>query len=109
MKNRGIWTDEFNFAPLLKTSANLRDLNLGLEFYKEIFVLGYARFEALRIGVLQLFVNCDRISQATRMFDEISHRDVIVWNLMIRGFCSGGDVEMGLSLFRRMSERSVVS
>lgn len=43
------------------------------------------------------------------MFDEMHQRDVIVWNLMIRGFYKAGDVEMGLRLFRQMGERSVVS
>ncbi|KAK6143871.1 hypothetical protein DH2020_024219 [Rehmannia glutinosa] len=109
MKKRGIWPDEFTFAPLLKACANLRDLNLGLEVYKEVIVLGYERFGAIRVGVLELYVNCERMADAKRVFDEMSHRDVIVWNLMIRGFCRSGDVEIGLGLFRRMGERSVVS
>ncbi|XP_061369003.1 pentatricopeptide repeat-containing protein At1g09190-like [Gastrolobium bilobum] len=36
-------------------------------------------------------------------------RYVIVWNLMIRGFCKLGNLEKGLKLFRQMKERSVVS
>ncbi|KAL2514961.1 Pentatricopeptide repeat-containing protein [Forsythia ovata] len=49
------------------------------------------------------------MDDARRVFEEMSHRDVIVWNLMIRGYCKIGNVEMGLSLFRQMGERSVVS
>ncbi|KAL6545094.1 hypothetical protein OROHE_010001 [Orobanche hederae] len=109
MKKRGIWPDEFTFAPLLKACANLCDLNLGLEVYKELLVLGYERFGSIRVGVLELLVNCERIVYAERVFGEMSHRDVIAWNLMIRGFCRSGDVDMGLNLFKQMSERSVVS
>ncbi|KAL0375817.1 UNVERIFIED_CONTAM: Pentatricopeptide repeat-containing protein [Sesamum calycinum] len=49
------------------------------------------------------------MGEAKRVFDQMSHRDVIVWNLMIRGFCRSGDLETGLGLFRRMGERSVIS
>ncbi|KAK4424550.1 Pentatricopeptide repeat-containing protein [Sesamum alatum] len=97
MKRRGIWPDEFTFAPLLKACANLRDLCLGLEVYKEVIVLGFERFGAIRVGALELYVNCERMGEAKRVFDEMSHRDVIVWNLMIRGFCRNGDVETGFT------------
>ncbi|PIN05873.1 hypothetical protein CDL12_21585 [Handroanthus impetiginosus] len=109
MKKRGIWPDEFTFAPLLKACANLRDLYLGLGVYKEVLVLGYERFGSIRVGVVELCVNCKRMVEAKKAFEEMPHRDVIVWNLMIRGFCRSGNVEMGLSLFRRMGEKSVVS
>ena len=49
------------------------------------------------------------MDDARKVFDEMSYRDVVVWNLMIRGFCELGEVDLGLRLFRQMSERSVVS
>ncbi|KAL3843528.1 hypothetical protein ACJIZ3_000931 [Penstemon smallii] len=109
MKSRGIWPDEFTFAPLLKACANLQDLTLGFGVYKEVMVLGFERFGAIRIGVVEFCVNCERMGDAMKVFDELSHRDVIVWNLMVRGFCRSGDLEMGLSLFRSMEKRTVVS
>ncbi|CAA2972533.1 pentatricopeptide repeat-containing At1g09190 [Olea europaea subsp. europaea] len=109
MKKRGIWPDEFTFAPLLKACANFGDLKLGRGVHKEVLVLGFARFGSIRIGIVELYVNCERMVEAKRVFDKMSHRDVIVWNLMIRGYCKSGNVEMGLRLFRQMSERSVVS
>ncbi|KAL2492032.1 Pentatricopeptide repeat-containing protein [Abeliophyllum distichum] len=109
MKNRGIWPDEFTFAPLLKACANVGDLKLGRRVHKEVLVLGFARFGSIRIGVVEFYVNCNRMDDARRVFEEMSHRDVIVWNLMIHGYCKSGNVEIGLSLFRQMGERSVVS
>ncbi|GFP87910.1 pentatricopeptide repeat-containing protein at1g09190 [Phtheirospermum japonicum] len=109
MKKRSIQPDEFTFAPLLKACANLRDLYSGLEVYKELLVLGYERYGAIRVGAIEFFMNCGTMVYAKYVFDEMSHRDVIVYNLMIRGFCKFGDVETGLGLFRRMGERSVVS
>lgn len=49
------------------------------------------------------------MDDATKVFDEMPHRDVIVWNLMILGFCKMGDLETGFRMFREMEERSLVS
>lgn len=109
MKRRGIWPDEFTFAPLLKACSDLQDIKLGLGVYKEVLVFGFERFGSMRIGLLELCVNCQRMREAKRVFDEMCTRDVIAWNLIIRGFCRCGDMEMGLSLFRVMGQQTVVS
>lgn len=109
MKRRGIWPDEFTFAPLLKACSNLREVKLGLGVYKEVLVFGFERFKSIRIGLLELCVTCERMRDAKRVFDEMCTRDVIAWNLIIRGFCRCGNMEMGLSLFREMGQQSVVS
>ncbi|KAJ6981055.1 hypothetical protein D5086_019192 [Populus alba] len=49
------------------------------------------------------------MEDAEKVFDEMYQRDVIVWNLMIRGFCKRGDDDMGLCLFTQMRKWSVVS
>ncbi|CAK9183958.1 unnamed protein product [Ilex paraguariensis] len=109
MKKRGIWADEFTFASLLKACASLCDLKLGRGVHTEILILGFEGFSSIRIGIIELYTSCERIEEAKRVFDEMSHRDVIVWNLMVHGYCRSGDVDMGFHLFRQMRERSVVS
>ncbi|KAJ4824833.1 hypothetical protein Tsubulata_037380 [Turnera subulata] len=109
MKTRGIWPDEYTFAPLLKACSSLGDLKLGQCVHKEIIVAGFEWFSSVRIGVVELYSNCGVMRDARQVFDEMRQRDVIVWNLMVQGYCKRGDVNVGLSLFRKMSERSVVS
>lgn len=109
MRSRGIWPDEFTLAPLLKASANLRDLKLGGEIHKAVLVLGFERFGSMRVGVVELYASCEKMEDARQVFDEMIHRDVIIWNLMVRGYCKCGNVEMGYNLFKQMKERSVIS
>lgn len=109
MKNRGIWADEYTLAPLLKACSNLPHLGFGQAVHKEAIVLGFHRFTSIGIGIVELYSSCDRMVYAKRVFDEMCPRDVIVWNLMVQGYCKSGNVEMGLRLFRQMDERSVVS
>ncbi|GAB4855642.1 hypothetical protein Ancab_024264 [Ancistrocladus abbreviatus] len=109
MKNRRIWPDEYTFAPLIKACCNLHDLRTGQCVHGELLKVGFQCHSSVRIGIIEFYANCENINDAKNLFDEISHRDVIVWNLMINGFCKCGDVDMGLHLFSQMGERSVVS
>ncbi|XP_050225125.1 pentatricopeptide repeat-containing protein At1g09190 [Mercurialis annua] len=109
MRERGICPDEYTFAPLLKACSNICTLKLGQCVHKDAIVLGFECFSSIRIGVVELYAKCGMLEDAGKLFDEMCERDVIVWNLMIRGYCKRGDVDMGLYLFRKMSERSVVS
>ncbi|VFQ62638.1 unnamed protein product [Cuscuta campestris] len=110
MKSRGIWADEFTLAPLLKACTDLHGgLRLGQAVHKEALVLGFHRFNSICVGVVELYSGNGRMVDAHRVFDEMRQRDVIVWNLMIRGYFHSGNLVMGMSLFRQMEERSVVS
>ncbi|XP_022965696.1 pentatricopeptide repeat-containing protein At1g09190 [Cucurbita maxima] len=109
LKNRRIVPDEYTFAPLLKSCSNLYDYRLGKCVIGEVLRRGFECFGSIRIGVVELYVCCERMDDAQKVFDEMPHTDVVVWNLMIRGFCKMGNVDLGLSLFRQMNDRSLVS
>ncbi|CAN0914094.1 Pentatricopeptide repeat-containing protein At1g09190 [Linum grandiflorum] len=108
-KECGIWADEYTFAPLLKACSSLGDLRFGQCVQKEVVARGFGGFSSIRIGVVEMYTTCGGMEDARKVFDEMLEREVIVWNLMIRGYCKRGDVDRGLCLFRSMNERSVVS
>ncbi|XP_010489791.1 PREDICTED: pentatricopeptide repeat-containing protein At1g09190 [Camelina sativa] len=109
MKSRGIWADEYTYAPLLKSCSSLSDLRFGKCVHGEVLRTGFHRLGKIRIGVVELYASGGRMGDAQKVFDEMLERNVVVWNLMVRGFCDSGDVERGLGLFKQMSERSIVS
>ncbi|XP_022720137.1 pentatricopeptide repeat-containing protein At1g09190 [Durio zibethinus] len=109
MKSQGIWPDEYTFSPLLKACSGVGDVKIGECIHGEVIKSGFERFGSVQIGIVELYSSIGRMDEAKTLFDGMSKRDVIVWNLMIRGFCKRGDVDMGLNLFRQMIERSVVS
>ncbi|PKI44330.1 hypothetical protein CRG98_035286 [Punica granatum] len=109
MKSRWIWPDEYTFTPLLKACSSIPDIKLGRAVHGEIIRDGYEYFSAIQIGIIELYTNCGTMGDAKKMFDGMPSRDVIVWNMIIRGFCRAGHVDMGLNFFKQMSERNVVS
>ncbi|KAG9459596.1 hypothetical protein H6P81_004104 [Aristolochia fimbriata] len=109
MKNRGIWPDRFTYAPLLKSCSNLRDLVFGRRVHADVLTLGFESHNSIGIALVELYVSCGRMEDASRMFDAMPHREPIVWNLMVRGFCKAGDVNSGFRFFQGMDKRTVVS
>ncbi|KAL5996333.1 Pentatricopeptide repeat-containing protein [Asimina triloba] len=109
MKNRGIWPDQYTFAPLLKSCSQLSDPRLGRGVHAEALTGGFESHTSVQIGLIELYVNCGRMEDAQQLFDNMPTREVVAWNLMIRGFCRGGDADSGIFLFRQMGERSIVS
>ncbi|XP_010544194.1 PREDICTED: pentatricopeptide repeat-containing protein At1g09190 [Tarenaya hassleriana] len=109
MKSRGIWADEYTYAPLLKSCSSVCDLRLGECVHGEVIRTGFHRFGSIRIGLMELYASGSKMGDAKKVFDEMRDKDVVVWNVMIRGFCNVGDVDTGLNLFRQMTERTVVS
>ncbi|XP_015939743.1 pentatricopeptide repeat-containing protein At1g09190 [Arachis duranensis] len=109
MRSRAMVPDEYTYAPLLKAASNLRDYFLGRCIHAQVEALGFARHGSVRVGMVELYANCRKMEDAEKLFDEMRHRDVVVWNLMVRGFCEAGDLDKGLKLFWQMKERSIVS
>ncbi|KAK9673282.1 hypothetical protein RND81_12G157800 [Saponaria officinalis] len=109
MKNNRVLPNEFTFAPLIKSCCGIRDHRVGKCVHCEIMKLGFERRNSIRIGIVEFYAGCETMKDAQKVFDEMPYRDVIVWNLMVRGFCKIGDVDTGLRLFRQMRERSIVS
>ncbi|KAI9099198.1 hypothetical protein K1719_024965 [Acacia pycnantha] len=93
MKNRGILPDEYTFPPLLKSTSNLCDYKLGQCVHAQVI---RARFEchgSVRIGLVELYTTYERIGDAEKVFDPMFDTDVIICNLMNRGFCKTGFLE----------------
>ncbi|XP_014512613.1 pentatricopeptide repeat-containing protein At1g09190 [Vigna radiata var. radiata] len=109
MKLRAISPDHHTFAPLIKSASNLRHYALGQSLHAHILRLGFTHHASVCVATVDLYTTCGRMDDASKVFDEMRDPDVVVWNLMIRGFCKTGDLETGLKLFTQMKERTVVS
>lgn len=54
-----------------------------------------------------LYLSCGVMGDAWLLFDKMSQRDVVTWNIMISQFVKSGDVEGAFELFSLMLERNV--
>ncbi|XP_065860881.1 putative pentatricopeptide repeat-containing protein At3g25970 [Euphorbia lathyris] len=45
---------------------------------------------------------CSGLTNARKLFDEMSHRDTVTWNTMISGYVNSGNVEIALEYYKSM-------
>ncbi|KAF7808735.1 pentatricopeptide repeat-containing protein [Senna tora] len=102
MGSSGIQPDAVTLVSALSACGQLGCSDIGEEVYD------IAREEGIDCNIivdnarLDMHVKCGNIEVATKLFDEIRHRNIISWSTMIVGYAINGESGKALSLFSRM-------
>ncbi|KAK9689869.1 hypothetical protein RND81_09G087300 [Saponaria officinalis] len=80
--------------------ATLHSQALKFGFISDIFVIN---------SIIHVYAKLNCISDASSLFAESDHKDVISYNTMIDGFVKAGDFEQARALFDNMTTRDRVS
>ncbi|KAL8142560.1 hypothetical protein V2J09_015592, partial [Rumex salicifolius] len=101
---------EPNIATLVSLVQACRSLGLfweGQELHGYMMKSGFWGVGSVQNVMLGLYCDSDRVC-ARKVFDEMHHRDVISWSMMIGGFVQRGESMLALELFLDMvTEESV--
>eukprot|EP01018_Ginkgo_biloba_P030460 Gb_36433 [translate_table: standard] len=91
---------------VLPLCARLAALQQGKEIHGFIFRNGLEAeiSEGTFVGnaLIDMYAKCGNIDFARRVFDKISHRDVVSWTAMIAGYGMHGHGQDALTLFNQM-------
>ncbi|KAL0000507.1 hypothetical protein SO802_014288 [Lithocarpus litseifolius] len=101
--------DDFTCSFVLKACAALSDLLNGRIVHGYVEKLGFRSNLFLQNMIVHLYALCGAMGDARLLFDKMSQRDVVTWNIMISQLVKGGDVEGAFELFSAMPERNVRS
>ncbi|KAL1363282.1 hypothetical protein HN51_011503 [Arachis hypogaea] len=99
--------DNFSFPPLLKAVSRASALNQGLEIHGFASKLGFDADPFIQTGLIGMYAACGRIVDARLLFDKMSHRDVVAWNIMFDGYCQNGGYDRVLELYEVMKSSGV--
>lgn len=102
MRRDGSNLDRFSFPPLLKGVSKASALNEGLEIHGLASKLGFDSDPFIQTGLIGMYAACGRIVDARLLFDKMSHRDIVTWNIMIDGYCQSGLSDHVLELYEDM-------
>ncbi|KAL6616304.1 hypothetical protein ACP70R_038574 [Stipagrostis hirtigluma subsp. patula] len=97
--------DAYSFPPLLSSAPSpphllaLHALALRCGLAHDLFCASALLRGCLRFGLAD---------HAHRLFDELTHRDVVVWNAMVNGFAKLGCFDRAAECFRNMREEGAV-
>lgn len=99
----------FMYSAVLTACASVGDLRLGKVIHERI---SRARLEfdtVLMNSLLDMYVKCESLSDAQKVFDEMLDRNSTTWNTLISGYSKAGLMDEALNLFHQMQEPNAVS
>ncbi|XP_050227797.1 pentatricopeptide repeat-containing protein At2g20540 [Mercurialis annua] len=104
-----ILPDEFTFPFVVKSCARLVQQNLGKQVHGHYWKFGKKFHLITENALVDMYVKCDNLLDAHKMFDEMTERDAISWNGIISGHVRLGQMRQARGLFDAMPNRTIVS
>eukprot|EP01018_Ginkgo_biloba_P016705 Gb_16366 [translate_table: standard] len=102
MKKVRTQPDNFIFPGVLKACAALADLQQGKEVHDYITKSGIEPDVFVGNSLVEMYAKCGSIEDARLVFDKLSKKNVVSWNVMISGYAQNGHGEKALHLFHEM-------
>ncbi|CAI9779522.1 unnamed protein product [Fraxinus pennsylvanica] len=91
-----------DYYSLLKECIKRRALGEGQGVHAHIIGTCYNPPEYLRTRLIVLYIKCEVLGDAVRVFDEMPERNVVSWTAVISGFARSGCHSEALNLFVQM-------
>ncbi|XP_058086193.1 pentatricopeptide repeat-containing protein At4g25270, chloroplastic [Magnolia sinica] len=103
MEEDKVEPDRFTFPRVLKACAGLGSIQVGEAVHRHIVRSGFADDPFVLNALIDMYAKCGDIVGARKVFDTISHRDMISWNSMLVGYARHGLLVEALCIFRQMT------
>ncbi|MQM16206.1 hypothetical protein Taro_049161 [Colocasia esculenta] len=100
----------FTFSALFKSCGAARCLDSGAQVHAQTILLG--GFDAdlfVQNTLVDMYVKCDHLPSARRVFDGMCARDIISWTSMIVAYSRSGDMGSAEMLFERAPVKDMVA
>nr|XP_043621750.1 pentatricopeptide repeat-containing protein At4g14820 [Erigeron canadensis] len=107
MRDQDFVFDSFSIPPLLKASTRVKALTEGKEIHGFCFKMEFGSDPFVQTGLVGMYAACGHIDDARKLFDKMSQRDIVAWNIMIHGYCANGRYNNVLPLMEEMKRSNV--
>ncbi|KAL0913973.1 hypothetical protein M5K25_017468 [Dendrobium thyrsiflorum] len=102
MVSSGVPPDHHSYPFVLTACARMLSPELGKRFHAETFKFGLGSDVFVLNSLIQMYVSCGLFGDARQLFDRNPLRDVVSWNVMIRGYVKRGEFEEAFGCFEEM-------
>ncbi|XP_057847984.2 pentatricopeptide repeat-containing protein At3g26782, mitochondrial-like [Cryptomeria japonica] len=98
----GVKLNSATFASILPLCANRGALEQGMEIHKSVIESGLLSDVVVVTALTDMYVKCGSIEKAEGLFDKLSERNVISWNVLIVGYAQNRLANKALQTFKQM-------
>lgn len=107
MSEKGVNPDNFTYATVLDTCANLATVGLGKQIHAQIIKLKLQSDVYITSTLVDMYAKCGNMQESQLMFEKASGRDSVTWNAMICAYAYHGLGEEALTTFENMQLENV--
>ncbi|KAL1337830.1 hypothetical protein HN51_032528 [Arachis hypogaea] len=104
----GLEPNAATLASVLSACARAGYLELGQRIHEFMKLKGFEVKVILGTALVYMYAKNGEIVMARKLFDEMTERNVVTWNVMISGLATHGHVEDALGLFEKLKEEQAV-
>ncbi|XP_059449128.1 pentatricopeptide repeat-containing protein At3g02330, mitochondrial [Corylus avellana] len=102
MLEKGVNPDNFTYATVLDTCANLATVGLGKQIHAQILKLELQSDVYITSTLVDMYSKCGNMQDSQLMFEKAPRRDPVTWNAMICGYAYHGFGVEALTTFENM-------
>ncbi|PWA64611.1 pentatricopeptide repeat (PPR) superfamily protein [Artemisia annua] len=99
--------NNYTFPFLLKSCTKLKLITHGQTLHTHITKTGFSSDIYTITSLTDMYMKLGFLDSAVKVFDEMSERNVNVFNVLVSGFCLNGCLERGFGVFGRFGEFGV--
>lgn len=123
MQDEGVYPDSRTFVSILQACCTLaereqslmvngrliksKSLEKAQSIHVDVRTYGCDSDMFVASTLISVYGKCGSIEDAQKVFDGLSQRDVVVWNVMMGAFVEQGEAEVALQLYEEMQKNSL--
>ncbi|XP_026442074.1 pentatricopeptide repeat-containing protein At2g22070-like [Papaver somniferum] len=108
MQRDGFEPSEYTYVSALNACSKLLDLRRGKQIHGRTVTSSSCKGNVfVSSALMDMYAKCGQVDQARWLFDQLSEKNVVLWNSMISGYLKNGCPEKCLDLFLEMKVAGV--
>ncbi|KAI5326289.1 hypothetical protein L3X38_035363 [Prunus dulcis] len=107
MDTEGFSPNSFTFCSVISACAILAVLNYGEQVHGRIIRGGLNKNLALANALVDMYAKCGSITDAHKIFSQMSHRNLVSWTSMMIGYGAHGYGKEAVELFDEMVKSGI--
>ncbi|KAK9062921.1 hypothetical protein SSX86_020111 [Deinandra increscens subsp. villosa] len=105
--SHGLVPDTRLIPSVIKACSGLDNLRIGNQVHGFCVTSGLCQDSFVQSSLVHLYLKCSRLNYAHKVFDKMSHPDVVSCSALVSGYARDGRVNEAKMLFGRMVELGI--
>lgn len=107
MLEMGLKPDNFTYATILDTCANLAMTGFGKQIHSQLLKQELHKDVFISSTLVDMYAKCGNMEDSLLAFERMQERDFVSWNAIICGYANHGLGFEALSMFERMKMENI--